>query len=62
MAGLTKNAISEMVRDGAKRTIIWYHKVYKSNNQYFQKFKMADLSKKAILVTARDGVKRTKIF
>ena len=30
MAALTKNAISVTVRDRAKRTKIWDHKVYKS--------------------------------
>ena len=49
MAALTKNAISETVRDRAKRTKIWDHKGYKSQlRQIFSKiqnFIMADLNK-----------------
>ena len=44
MAALTKNAISVMVRDRAKRTKIWDHKVYKSqiknilkNSKFYKK-------------------------
>ena len=38
MADLTKNAISETVRDRAKQTKILDHKGKRVNNKYFQKF------------------------
>ena len=44
MDALTKNAISETVRDRAKRTKIWHLKGYKSQN-----FIMANLNKNVYL-------------
>ena len=70
MAHFTKNAISVMVRDTAKRTKIWDHKCCKSqianifkNLKFYEKIKkMAALTTNAISVTQRDRAKRTKIW
>ena len=70
MAALTKNAISVMVRDRAKRTKIWDHKgdknlitnLFKKSKFDKKKIKMAVLTKNAISVTVRDRAKQTKIW
>ena len=49
MAYLTKNAISETVRERAKQTKMWDHKgwsqitIFLKNSIFYENFKMADL-------------------
>ena len=62
-AALTKNAISVIVRDRAKRTKIWDCKgyrsqitdIFKNSKFYKKKIKMPDLTKNAILVTVKES-------
>ena len=69
MADLTKNAISETVRDRGKLTKFWITRVTRvkqpkfSKTQNFMKnLKMANFTKNAISEMVRDRVKQTKLF